>query len=136
MQKFPIKFFSNSFSSFLFALLSLLINKVLYWSRSNIEWRQWALWKIYSLFSENTRIRKDWTNLKQGREWWWKLTFSRQCKQSLVQNRGPKKEHGNAIYKYFFSTLTAMKISGEMFVQCDWCKITQTDWNLLYIQTV
>ena len=38
---------------------------------------------------------------------------------NLVQNRGPRKEHGNAIYKYFFSTLTAMKISGEMFVQCD-----------------
>ena len=92
--------------------------------------------KIYSLFSENTRIRKDWTNLKQGREWWGKLTFSRQCKQSVVQDRGPKKEHGNAIYKYLFSTLTAMKISGEMFVQCDWCKIKQTDWNLLYIQTV
>ena len=86
--------------------------------------------KIYSLFSENTRIRKDWTNLKQGREWWRKLTFSRQCKQSS------EKEHVNAIYKYFSSTLTAMNISDEMFVQCDWCKITQTDWNLLYIQTV
>ena len=79
---------------------------------------------------------KKWTNLKQGLEWWWKLTFSRQSKQSLVQNRGPKKVRGNATYKYFFSTLAAMNISGEMFVQCDWCKITQTDWNLLYIQTV
>ena len=48
-----------------------------------------------------------------------KLTFSRQCKQSLVQNRGPKKVRGNAIYKYFFLTLTAINISGEIFVQCD-----------------
>ena len=47
--------------------------------------------KRYSLFSENTRIRKDWTSLKQGREWWWKLTLSRQCKQTWFKTEAPRK---------------------------------------------